>query len=114
MSTIKKNASAANVSFGLSGFSFNGSIVQTYSKEISSERAEAMDNTGETAAVSFYNQKTKVVVEGLVNGNPSQVPGDIVTINSDDCIVDSFSLSGEMNGFRKVRVEATKYSSALT
>ena len=114
MSTIKKNANAANVVFGLSGFSFNGSIIQSYSKEVGSEKSAVQDNSGETAAVTFYDQKSKVSVEGVVNGSPSQVPGDIVTINGDDCIVDQFTTSGENNGWRKVRLEATKYSSALT
>ena len=115
MATVRKTSGAANVTFGLSGIALNGAIVQGYGKDTSSDKAEAMYNAGETAAVSFYNTKSKVTVDGLVN-TAGAFPnvGDAITINSDSGFVDTVSLSGDMNGFRKVRLEATIYATSLS
>lgn len=114
MSTIRKNANAASVVFGLSNIAFTGTIVQTYSKDTDSDKLAVLDNTGETAAVVFSNQKSKITIEGVVNGSPSANPGDSANINGDAAIVDEFALSGENSGWRKFRLTATLYSTALS
>ena len=65
------------------GYTLTGYILQSADAETTSEVARTTDESGETVAYAFYDQKKTIKVGGVVkSGTVLPEPGDTITINS--------------------------------
>jgi hypothetical protein len=116
------SASTANlVVFGCSAET--GILINSYSRQVSREKAEVMDNDGDVVAVSFFKPTAAISIEGTINGTTgvmAAVPGVALTIASTtsgngitggSILVDSVTRSETSEGFATFSVEATQYPS---
>jgi glutamate synthase domain-containing protein 3 len=119
--TIVSSSAAASVVFGCTAET--GILINSYSRQISREKAEVMDNDGDVVAVSYFKPTATISIEGVVNGAIgvlAAAPGVALTINSTTSgngitggtiIVDSATRSETSEGFSAFSVEATQYPS---
>jgi hypothetical protein len=116
------SASAANlVVFGCSAET--GILINSYSRQVSREKAEVMDNDGDVVAVSYFKPTASISIEGTINGTTgvmAAVPGVALTIASTtsgngitggSILVDSVTRNETSEGFATFSVEATQYPS---
>jgi hypothetical protein len=119
--TTVTSSAAASVVFGCTAET--GILISTFSREISREKAEVMDNDGDVVAVSYYKPTASISIEGVINGSTgimAAAPGVALTIASTtsgngitggSIIVDSASRSETSEGFATFSVSATQYPS---
>ena len=119
--TTVTSSAAASVVFGCTAET--GILISTFSREISREKAEVMDNDGDVVAVSYYKPTASISIEGVINGSTgimAAAPGVALTIASTtsgngitggSIIVDSASRSETSEGFASFSVSATQYPS---
>jgi hypothetical protein len=119
--TIVSSSAATSVVFGCSAEV--GIIINSYSRQVSREKAEVMDNDGDVVAVSFYKPTATISIEGTLNGTTgvaAAVPGVALTLASTTSgsgitngaiLVDSVTRSETSEGFAAFSVEATQYPS---
>jgi hypothetical protein len=117
--SIVSSSAAASVVFGCTAET--GIIINSYSRQVSREKAEVMDNDGDVVAVSFYKPSATISIEGVINGSTgvaAAAPGVALTIASTvsgygittgKVLVDSVTLTQESEGFNTLGVEATQY-----
>ena len=119
--TTVTSSAAASVVFGCTAET--GILIQTFSREVSREKAEVMDNDGDVVAVSYFKPTATISIEGVVNGSTgvaAAAPGVALSINSTtsgngitggSVIVDSVSREETAEGFASFSVSATQYPS---
>ena len=119
--TTVTSSASASVVFGCTAET--GILISTFSREISREKAEVMDNDGDVVAVSYYKPTASISIEGVINGSTgimAAAPGVALTIASTtsgngitggSIIVDSASRSETSEGFATFSVSATQYPS---
>jgi hypothetical protein len=119
--TIVSSSAANLVVFGCSAET--GILINSYSRQVSREKAEVMDNDGDVVAVSFFKPTAAISIEGTINGTTgvmAAVPGVALTIASTtsgngitggSVLVDSVTRSETSEGFATFSVEATQYPS---
>ena len=119
--TTVTSSASASVVFGCTAET--GILISTFSREISREKAEVMDNDGDVVAVSYYKPTASISIEGVVNGTTgvmAAAPGVALSINSTtsgngitggSIIVDSVSREETSEGFASFSVSATQYPS---
>jgi len=119
--TIVSSSAAASVVFGCSAET--GILVQTFSREVTREKQEVMDNDGDVVAVSYYKPTATISIEGTVNGTTgvaAAAPGVALSLNSTtsgngitggSIIVDTVSREETSEGFATFSIEATQYPS---
>ena len=119
--TIVSSSAAASVVFGCTAES--GILINSFSRQISREKAEIMDNDGDVVAVSYFKPTATISIEGSINGTVgvmAAAPGVALTINSTTSgngitggtiIVDSATRSETSEGFATFSIEATQYPS---
>jgi hypothetical protein len=119
--TIVSASSATSVVFGCTAET--GILINSYSRAISREKAEVMDNDGDVVAVSYFKPTATISIEGTLNGATgvaAAAPGVALTIasstsgsgiTSGTIIVDSVTRSETSEGFATFSVEATQYPS---
>ena len=119
--TTVSSSAAASVVFGCSAET--GILIQTFSREVTREKAEIMDNDGDVVAVSYYKPTASISIEGAVNGTTgvaAAAPGVALSLNSTtsgngitggSIIVDSVSREETSEGFATFSVSATQYPS---
>jgi hypothetical protein len=120
--TIVSSSAATSVVFGCS--SETGILINSYSRQVSREKAEVMDNDGDVVAVSFFKPTASISIEGTINsvtaGIMGAVPGVALTIASTtsgngitggSILVDSVTRNETSEGFATFSVEATQYPS---
>lgn len=119
--TIVSSSAATSVVFGCTAET--GIIINSYSRQVSREKAEVMDNDGDVVAVSFYKPTATISIEGTLNGTTgvaAAVPGVALTLASTTSgsgitggaiLVDSVTRSETSEGFADFSVEATQYPS---
>jgi glutamate synthase domain-containing protein 3 len=119
--TIVSSSAAASVVFGCTAET--GILINSFSRQVSREKAEIMDNDGDVVAVSYFKPTATISIEGSINGTTgvmAAAPGVALTINSTTSgngitggtiIVDSATRSEESEGFSTFSVEATQYPS---
>jgi hypothetical protein len=117
--TIVSSSAATNVIFGCTAET--GIIINSYSREVSREKAEVMDNDGDVVAVSYYKPTASISITGMVNGTTgiaAAAPGVALTlasttsgngITTGKVVVDSASISQSSEGFSEFSVEGTQY-----
>jgi hypothetical protein len=117
--SIISSSAATSVVFGCTAET--GIIISSYSRKVSREKSEIMDNDGDVVAVSYYKPTATITIEGTLNGSTgiaAAAPGVALTIASTTSgsgitggkvIVDSISLTQESQGFNGFSVEATQY-----
>ena len=95
-------------------------MVQSFSYDVSSDKAEVMDTEGDIIQTHRYNKKASISIEGLA-ASSSLTPGDEMTsiVNTamgqlaGTILVDSVVVSKSSDGFAKVKIAATQYDLAL-
>lgn len=119
--TTVTSSAAASVVFGCTAET--GILIQTFSREVSREKAEVMDNDGDVVAVSYFKPTATISIEGVVNGSTgvaAAAPGVALSLNSTtsgngitggSVIVDSVSREETAEGFASFSVSATQYPS---
>jgi hypothetical protein len=119
--TTVTSSAAASVVFGCTAET--GILIQTFSREVTREKAEVMDNDGDVVAVSYFKPTATLSIEGVVNGSTgvaAAAPGVALSINSTtsgngitggSVIVDSVSREETAEGFASFSVSATQYPS---
>lgn len=119
--TTVSSSAAASVVFGCTAET--GILIQTFSREVSREKAEVMDNDGDVVAVSYYKPTATLTIDGVVNGTTgvaAAAPGVALSLNSTtsgngitggSIIVDSVSREETAEGFASFSVSATQYPS---
>lgn len=119
--TTVTSSAAASVVFGCSAET--GILIQSFSREVTREKQEIMDNDGDVVAVSYYKPTASISIEGAVNGTTgvaAAAPGVALSLNSTtsgngitggSIIVDSVSREETAEGFATFSVSATQYPS---
>ena len=119
--TIVSSSAATSVVFGCSAET--GILISTFSREVTREKQEIMDNDGDVVAVSYYKPTASISIEGAVNGSTgvaAAAPGVALSLNSTtsgngitggSIIVDSVSREETSEGFATFSVSATQYPS---
>ncbi len=119
--TTVTSSAAASVVFGCTAET--GILIQSFSREVSREKAEVMDNDGDVVAVSYFKPTATISIEGAVNGSTGvalAAPGVALSINSTtsgngitggSIIVDTVSREETAAGFATFAIEATQYPS---
>jgi len=119
--TTVTSSAAASVVFGCTAET--GILIQTFSREVTREKAEIMDNDGDVVAVSYYKPTATISIEGTVNGTTgvaAAAPGVALSLNSTtsgngitggSIIVDTVSREETSEGFATFSIEATQYPS---
>lgn len=119
--TIVSSSAAASVVFGATAET--GIIINSFSRQVSREKAEVMDNDGDVIAVSYYKPTATISIEGVVNGTTgvaAAAPGVALSLNSTvsgngitggTVIVDSVTRNETSEGFATFSVEGTQYPS---
>jgi hypothetical protein len=119
--TTVTSSAAASVVFGCTAET--GILIQTFSREVSREKQEVLDNDGDVIAVSYYKPTATISIEGAVNGSTgaaAAAPGVALSLNSTTSgngitggaiIVDTVSREETSEGFATFSVEATQYPS---
>jgi hypothetical protein len=119
--TIVSSSAATSVVFGCTAET--GILINSYSRQVSREKAEVMDNDGDVVAVTYFKPTATISIEGSVNGSTgvmAAAPGVALSLNSTtsgngitggSIIVDSVTRSETSEGFATFSVEATQYPS---
>jgi hypothetical protein len=119
--TIVSSSAATSVVFGCTAET--GIIINSFSRQVSREKAEVMDNDGDVVAVSYYKPTATISIEGVVNGATgvaAAAPGVALTLASTvsgngitggSIIVDSVTRNETSEGFATFAVEGTQYPS---
>jgi hypothetical protein len=119
--TIVSSSASTSVVFGCTAET--GIIINSFSRQVSREKAEVMDNDGDVVAVSYYKPTATISIEGTLNGSTgvaAAVPGVALTLASTtsgsgvtggSILVDSVTRSETSEGFSTFSVEATQYPS---
>jgi hypothetical protein len=119
--TIVSSSAATSVVFGCTAET--GILINSYSRQVSREKSEVMDNDGDVVAVSYFKPTASISIEGTINGSTgvaAAAPGVALTIASTtsgsgitggSIIVDSVTRSETSEGFATFSVEATQYPS---
>ena len=117
--TIVSSSAATSVVFGATAET--GIIINSYSRAVSREKAEVMDNDGDVVAVSYYKPTASISIAGTLNGTTgvaAAAPGVALTLASTTSgsgitggkvVVDSVTLNQTSEGFNEFSVEATQY-----
>jgi hypothetical protein len=117
--TIVSSSAATSVVFGATAET--GIIINSFSRAVSREKAEVMDNDGDVVAVSYYKPIASISISGTLNGSTgvaAAAPGVALTIASTTSgsgitggkvVVDSVTLNQTSEGFNEFAVEATQY-----
>ena len=119
--TIVSSSASTSVVFGCTAET--GIIINSFSRQVSREKAEVMDNDGDVVAVSYYKPTATISIEGTLNGTTGvagAIPGVALTLASTtsgsgitggSILVDSVTRSETSEGFATFAVEATQYPS---
>jgi hypothetical protein len=119
--TIVSSSAATSVVFGCTAET--GILINSFSRQVSREKAEIMDNDGDVVALSYFKPTATISIEGSVNGSTgvaAAAPGVALSLNSTtsgngitggSIIVDSVTRSETSEGFATFSVEATQYPS---
>jgi hypothetical protein len=117
--TIVSSSAATSVVFGATAET--GIIINSFSRAVSREKAEVMDNDGDVVAVSYYKPTASISISGTLNGSTgvaAAAPGVALTLASTTSgsgitggkvVVDSVTLNQTSEGFNEFSVEATQY-----
>jgi len=117
--TIVSSSAATAVVFGATAET--GIIINSFSRAVSREKAEVMDNDGDVVAVSYYKPTASISISGTLNGSTgvaAAAPGVALTLASTTSgsgitggkvVVDSVTLEQTSEGFNEFAVEATQY-----
>jgi len=86
-------------------------IVQNYTENHVTERAEAKGTSGDTVSIQEYDDKYELSLNYLELGSPSGDPaiGSAFTFNAKSYLVSSVSSTDTVDGFRSVDITATSY-----
>jgi hypothetical protein len=117
--TIISSSAAASVVFGCT--TETGIIINSFSRSVTREKAEVMDNDGDVVAVGYYKPTASISIEGTINGSTgvaAAAPGVALTLSSTtsgsgitggQILVNSATRNETSEGFATLSVDATQY-----
>lgn len=97
-----------------------GLMVQSFSYDVSSDKAEVMDIAGDIVQTHRFNKKASISIEGLASSSALDVGEEMTSIANTamgqlagTILVDSVVVSKSSDGFSKVKIAATQYDLIL-
>jgi hypothetical protein len=119
--TIFTSAAAVDLEYGI--VNETGIILTSYSRNVSSVKAEVRDAENDVVAVAHSGLTAAISLEGFINGSVAMNVAAILTLTNNTgngglsggtIIVDSYNETAAQGEFRKVSVSATQYLSTMT
>jgi hypothetical protein len=112
-------ASGITPTFGLEAESAVGFLVESLSYDVSTDKAEVFDESGELVYSHRYNKKANISISGI--GTTSMQVGGILsgltnTVGSPldgTILVDSVTKTSTSSDFQKTQIDATQYDQTL-
>ena len=113
-------AAGITADFGLQAETGLGFLLESYSYDVTTEKAEIYDESGDLVHTHRYNKKASISISGV--GSSSLAVGDKITslVNtgggqlSGSILVDQIVKTKSSSDFEKVEISATQYDVALT
>ena len=113
-------ASGIAPAFGLEAESDVGFLVESLSYDVTTDKAEVFDESGELVHTHRYNKKASISISGV--GTTSMAVGGILssltnTVGSPldgTILVDSVTKTSTSSDFQKTQIAATQYDAALS
>ena len=113
-------AAGITADFGLEAETGLGFLLESYSYDVTTEKAEIYDESGDLVHTHRYNKKASVSISGV--GSSSLAVGDKITslVNtaggqlSGSILVDQIVKTKSSSDFEKVEISLTQYDVALT
>jgi len=110
--------STQTTEFGMSDE--DGMMVQSFSYDVSSDKAEVMDINGDIVQTHRFNKKASISIEGLASSSALVVGDEMASMANTamgqldgTILVDSVVVSKSSDGFSKVKIAATQYDLQL-
>lgn len=93
------------------GYTLTGYILQSADAETTSEVARTSDESGNTVAMAFYDQKKTLKVGGVIkSGTTLPDPGSTITIDNVLYVVLSVSERRSATGFVQFELSVERYT----
>lgn len=117
--TVTGSSTATLVVFGCTAET--GILINSYSRSVSREKAEIMDNDGDVVAVSYYKPSATYSIAGTLNGSTfaaAAAPGVALTLQSTTSgngvtagrvLIDSVTVTQSNEAFAEISIEGTQY-----
>ena len=113
-------AAGITADFGLAPETGLGFLLESFSYDVTTEKAEIYDESGDLVHTHRYNKKASISISGV--GSSSLAVGDKITslVNtaggqlSGSILVDQIVKTKSSSDFEKVEISATQYDAALT
>ncbi len=113
-------AAGITADFGLAAETGLGFLLESYSYDVTTEKAEIYDESGDLVHTHRYNKKASISISGV--GSSSLGVGDQITslVNTaggqldGTIIVDQIVKTKSSSDFEKVEISATQYDANLT
>jgi hypothetical protein len=113
-------ASGINADFGISDESSLGILIQSYSYDVTSDKAEVFNTDGELEHSHRYGKKATIAINGI--GTQIPTVGSIITglVNtgagalSGTILVDSVTQNLTSEGFASVDISMSQYDAELS
>lgn len=118
---IYKSATGTNLVFAMEDES--GVIINSYSRNVTTTKAEALDKNNVAQAVAHSGPKAAITISGYVKSDIAALVGALLTVaNNGDryglsggtIIIDSMNETATKGEFAQVSISATQYESTMS
>jgi hypothetical protein len=114
------SASGTTADFGVEAEAALGFLVESLSYDVSTDKAEVFDESGDLVYSHRYNKKASISISGI--GTTSMSVGEILaqlanTVGaslSGTILIDSVSNTSTSTDFQKTQITATQYDASLS
>jgi hypothetical protein len=113
-------ASEISPTFGLEAETAVGFLVESLSYDVSADKAEVFDESGELVYSHRYNKKASISISGIgttsmqVGGILSSLANTVGSPLDGTILVDSVTKTSTSSDFQKTQIAATQYDQALS
>ena len=113
-------ASGITPTFGLEEESAVGFLVESLSYDVTTDKAEVFDESGELVHTHRYNKKASISISGVgttsmqVGGILSSLTNTVGALLEGTILVDSVTKTSTSSDFQKTQIAATQYDQTLT
>jgi hypothetical protein len=113
-------ASGITPAFGLEEESAVGFLVESLSYDVTTDKAEVFDESGELVHTHRYNKKASISISGVgttsmqVGGILSSLANTVGSPLNGTILVDSVTKTSTSSDFQKTQIAATQYDQTLS
>lgn len=114
------SADGINADFGILEESSVGILIQSYSYDVTSDKAEIFDTAGDLVQTHRYGKKATIKISGIGSSGPS-VGGKMTSLVNTGAgalggtiLVDSVTQNLTAEGFASVEISMTQYDAVLS